>query len=145
MTDTRTESYCLDYLQRTWRRAPAELRPPLLWIGRYEPIPSPNDPMHTPIMRAWLLSADGLEARPSSDLARFLTVHHERPWASGLGPTGSPVFGRTFEIGVAGFAPVLGTETALVEYTFGGCNGLGTLHGPNGAGQLEELQMVWIS
>lgn len=109
-------TFLLNKIVDDWSTITPEARPETIWVGEHEPTDNPDSPLISPLVAAWLFDGREFHEKPSSSMAAFLNLS-----AGFLNTTGS------FEIGIAGFAPIIDTEEVALYWQFGGLHGMGYL------------------
>ncbi|MFL6658690.1 MAG: hypothetical protein ACJ8GW_11495 [Massilia sp.] len=149
--DSLAQKKCLHEIERLWRLEPSDKRPEMVWIGEHEAVAPDSDTAHSDVRHAWLMDDYGVHRREAHDFVRFLAIHGDKPWATGMTkPRSTGVFhtrnGDGHIIGMASFAPIMGSELVYLEYIWGGRNGRGSRVRvvPQKQG-LEYVENVWIS
>ena len=147
MNDSHRQA-CVGELLQTWKRAGDASRPPSVWIAEHGPVALPDSEYNypSPVVNAWLLDDHGVTRRDPQEYVRFMTVQSGRPWAWGVPPPG--IFSNTgrHPIGLAGFAPVAGTDLIVLHYLGGGLWGRGSHYRYDPlANALECTANIWLS
>lgn len=139
---------CVGEILQLWTQAGEASRPPNAWIAEYLPV-APADAEHaypSPVVNAWLLDDHGVEKRDAQQFVRLMTVHLGLHWAWGNGP--QDIFSDIgpHSIGLAGFAPIAGTDLIALHFIWGGLWGRESHYRYNsGADALERVKDIWTS
>ncbi|NHZ43135.1 hypothetical protein [Massilia aquatica] len=147
MNDSQRQA-CIGELLQTWKRAGDASRPPSVWIAEHGAVALPYSEYNypSPVLNAWLLDDHGVTRRDPQEYVRFMTVQSGRHWAWGAPPPG--IFSNTGRrpIGLAGFAPVAGTDLITLHVMWGGLWGQGSHYRYDAqAGALAWVADLWLS
>jgi hypothetical protein len=149
MDDPRRQA-CIDEIRRIWTQSGAASRPPGVWIAEHGPVTpanAKNDCSYaSPVLNAWLLDDHGVARRDPQHYVRFMTVQLGLYWASGAPPRG--IFSNTgaHPVGLAGFAPITGSDLTALHYIWGGLCGAGShYHYDRATRALECVANIWRS
>jgi hypothetical protein len=138
------QDFFCEEVRRLWLSL--ESRPWGVWIREHTPVGAPDYALITDVQAAWFLDSGTISIRSPSEFVRFHTIHGTQPWHSGMWPVASEIFRPgTHEIGLAGFAPVAGSELFYFEWQFGGGFGRGSTYTLDSTGCLRVAEAIYIS
>jgi len=112
--ESRFRDFLFSKLNEDWLRVSVGARPKTIWVAEHEPTHDPDSHIVTPVVGAWHFDGNGFHEKPVSDIVVFLNLS--------VGYT--PAVGG-FEIGIAGFAPIVDSLDAALFWQFSGLSGIG--------------------
>ena len=125
-----------------WTHLAEIYRPWGVWIHRHAPLPPDASELATPINSAWFLDEHGLRRQDVSSYERYLYLIHAN--LPGYEMQLRKNNRRTYEIGLAGFAPYQVGDAAYLETLWAPlwARGRRVVYNEQ-SGRLERLRGLW--